>query len=84
MGTCSPQQRSAAASDPACPHAVDLSCHGVEAAGDSGGGGVHHRDVQVLDVGTEGVHHLQGDVDDCADAVGEERGKLLVATVSLR
>lgn len=28
--------------------------------GDAGGGAVHHRDAQVLDVGTEGVHHLRG------------------------
>lgn len=53
VGTCSPRQRSAAVSIPACPRAVDLSCYGAEAAGDAGGGGVRHRDVQVLDVGTE-------------------------------
>lgn len=29
--------------------------------------------LQVLDVGTEGVHHLQGDIDEGADAVGEEQ-----------
>ncbi|XP_026715596.1 uncharacterized protein LOC113486102 [Athene cunicularia] len=52
---------------------VDRSCHGVKTAGDAGGGAIHHRDMQVPDVGTEGVRHLQGDVDDGADAVGEEQ-----------